>query len=452
MQLSTSAGSSLITEKAQLRLNSFFVQPSSTGSTGLNGQSPKSSPQNSVISINDGVNPRRRSASPKTLNPQSSEYERLFPPFYVHLHTTLAPKTRFSRDEDGLKYARIKIDEQIQASEDSRLPVSAFNPSELLHTPPHKQSRRSRQRNTVKDLIARIHGTSQNPIDLRDSRSKAVDKPTALLAGIPVKYLRFAEDVRPPYIGTYTKVSDPRAYSKLRRNPFTRSLPVNYDYDSEAEWEEPGEGEDLDSEGEEDAGEDDEEDEMEGFLDDEEGTDGNRLVNAKHRLVASDLEPLSIGICWADMQNAHCSNEEDQGLDLQSFKLEMISGERETLNHALAILTGVETFQLPIHPHSTAYWQPKPLEISQAQYNIHSAMDPPRIPLSNISSSNNFKTTPSTSEALKLPLARTEISMPAKPLKAPKRLIAIDTLEAFKLAVAGSDLTKTGLVEILKKQ
>lgn len=334
MQFFTSAGSLLIIEKAQLRLNSFFVQSSSTGSTIPSGQSPKSSPQNSLISIHDGVNPRRRSTSPETLTSQSSEYERLFPHFYVHLHTTLAPETRFSRDEAGLKYARIKIDEHIQASEDSKLPINAFDPSEFLHTPPHRQSSRSRRHNTVKDLIAMIHGTSQNPIDLTDSRSKAVDIPTALLADIPVKYLRFAEDVRPPYIGTYTKVSDPRACSKLRRNPFTRSLPVNYDYDSEAEWEEPGEGEDLDSEGEEDAGEDDEEDEMEGFLDDEEGTDGNRSVNAKHRLVASDLQPLSIGICWEDVQNAHCSNGEDQGLDLQSLRLEMISGERENLDHA----------------------------------------------------------------------------------------------------------------------
>ena len=222
---------------------------------------------------------------------------------------------------------RNKIDEQLQASEDIKLSIGAFNPFQLFYMPSQKQLNRGRQRNTVKDLLARIHGTSQNPIDLTGSRSNAVDKPMDLLAAIPVKYLSFAEDVRPPYIGTYTKVSDPQACSKLRRNPFTRSLPTNYDYDSEAEWEEPGEGEDLGSEGEEELGEDDEEDEMEGFLDDEEAGDGNRMVNVRRRLVAGDLEPVSIGICWETSQHECHSNKEDQGLDLESFRLEMISGE-----------------------------------------------------------------------------------------------------------------------------
>lgn len=334
MLFSALARFSLTTGKSQLRLNSFFVQTSSSAAATLNGQSPKSSRRSSVSAITDGVDPRSRSASPKPPSAKPSEYERSFPPFYVHMHTIVAPETRFSRDEDGLKYARTKIDEQLQVSEDARLSISAFDPFELLRLPPRSKSSRSRQSNSVKDLVARIHGTSENPIDLTGSRSKAVNKPTTLLVAIPVKYLGFAEDVRPPYIGTYTKVSDPRVCSKLRRNPFTRILPTDYDYDSEAEWEEPGEGEDLDSEGEEEVGEDDEEDEMEGFLDDEEAGGVNRMATAKRRLVASDLEPLSIGICWENSRHEHRSSEEDHGLDLQSFRLEMISGERRSLERA----------------------------------------------------------------------------------------------------------------------
>lgn len=452
MQFSTSAQSLLMNGKSQLRLNSFFVQKSSAASPKSNGQSPKSSRRSSISTLNDGVNSRGRSASPKPSKMQQLEYERLFPPFFVQAHTTLAPETRFSRDGDGLKYARNKIDEELQASEDTRLSIGAFNPFELLHISTHQQSSRSRQRNTVKDLLARIHGTSENPIDLTGSRSKAVDKPTALLAAIPVKYLSFSEDVRPPYIGTYTKVSDPRTCSKLRRNPFTRSLPTNYDDDSEAEWEEPGEGEDLGSEGEEEVGEDDEEDEMDGFLDDDEAGDGNRMLNAKRRLVASDLEPHSIGICWETSTHGYRSKKEDQGLDLEPFRLEMISGKPGLMNPARVILTGVETFELPIDPYSTTYWQPRPREVSQAQWVIHTPMDPPRIPLTHISRPNNVKNGPSMTETLKVPTARTELLMPAKPSRAPKRLIAVDILEAFKNAVAGSDLTKAGLVEVLKKQ
>lgn len=452
MQFSTSARSSLMGGKSQLRLNSFFVQKSSAASPKSNGQSPKSSRRSSISTLNDGVISRGRSASPKPPKMQPLEYERLFPPFYVQAHTTLAPETRFSRDEDGLKYARNKIDEELQASEDTRLSIGAFNPFELLHISAHQQSSRSRQRNTVKDLLARIHGTSGNPIDLTGSRSKAVDKPTALLAAIPVKYLSFSEDVRPPYIGTYTKASDSRTCSKLRRNPFTRSLPTDYDYDSEAEWEEPGEGEDLGSEGEEEVGEDDEEDEMDGFLDDDEAGDGNRMVNAKRRIVVSDLEPHSIGICWETSTHGYHSKKEDRGLDLEPFRLEMISGKPGLMNPAKAILTGVETFELPIDPYSTTYWQPRPREVSQAQWVIHTPMDPPRIPLTHISRPNNVKNAPSMSETLKVPTARSELLMPAKPSRAPKRLIAVDILEAFKNAVAGSDLTKAGLVEVLKKQ
>lgn len=364
----------------------------------------------------------------------------------MHLHTIFAPETRFLRDVDGLKYAQIKIDEQLNASEDARLSIRAFDPFELLQIHTHKNLRRGTQHNTVKDLLARIHGTSQNPIDLTGSGSEAVDELTALLTAIPVKYLSFAEDVRPPYVGTYTKVSDLRACSKLRRNPFTRILPMDYDYDSEAEWEEPGEGEDLDSEGEEEVGDDDEEDEMEGFLDDEEAGD------AKRRLVTGDLEPLSTGICWDKSQHEHHSNKEDQGLDLQSFRLEMISGERRNFNRAEISLTVLETFKLPIDPYSTAYWQTRSLDISLAQSANHTSMDPPRVPLTNISRSNNLRTIPSTAEALKVPLASTEISNPAGLWRAPKRLIGLDALDDFKKAVAGSDLTKTGLVEILKKQ
>lgn len=448
---SLSARSSLMTRKSQLRLNSFFVQKPSAESPGLNSQSLKSSLRSSTSSMRDGIKSRSRSVSPKDPKAQSSEYERLFPPFYMHMHTTLAPETRFSRDEAGLKYARIKIDEHLQSSEDARPSLTAFNPFELLHIPPRKRSSCGSQRNTVKDLVARIHGTSQNPIDLTESRSKAVDKPTALLVAIPIKYLSFAEDVRPPYIGTYTKVSDPQTCSKLRRNPFTRSLPTNYDYDSEAEWEEPGEGEELDSEGEEEVGEEDEEDEMEGFLDDEEAGDGTRMANAKSRLVASDLQPLSTGVCWENSQNEYRCNE-DQGLDPQSFRLKMISGKRGNLDHASAILTGVETFQLPIDPYSTAYWQPRALETFQAQGLIHAPMDPPRVPLSTISRTNNLTAIPSTVETLKAPSAGTEMLTPAKPSQAPKRLIADDALDAFKIAIAGSDLTKAGLVEVLKKQ
>ena len=156
-----------------------------------------------------------------------------------------------------------------------------------------------------------LHGTSKNPIDLTNSHSNS-SKPTDLLKSVSKKYLKFAEDVRPPYIGTYTKA--PKALSKITRNPFTRALPsTNYDYDSEVEWEDPGEGEDLDSEGDEEVDED-EGDDLDDFLDD----DAADARAAKRRLIVGDLQPVSSGLCWEG---------ESPSEELNEYKLEVIHGE-----------------------------------------------------------------------------------------------------------------------------
>lgn len=151
--------------------------------------------------------------------------------------------------------------------------------------------------------MERLHGTSQNPIDLTDSqRWKIAQQPLDLLKTIPTKFLKFIEDVRPPYIGTFTRVRDPASARQICRNPFTRGLPTtDYDYDSEAEWEEPGEGEDLDSEGEEEI-ESEDGDDMEGFLDDEDSADSAKALQ-KRRLITGNLEPISTGLCWEDDRN-----------------------------------------------------------------------------------------------------------------------------------------------------
>jgi chromatin assembly factor 1 subunit A len=72
-------------------------------------------------------------------------------------------------------------------------------------------------------------------------------------------------------------------------------------------------------------------------------------------------------------------------------------------------------------------------------------MDPPRIPLNPIHRQNTL-----------LPLssapATSDPSAPMKPPKPPKRLIAPELMDDFKAEVEGNDLTKVGLLEILKKK
>ena len=320
--------------QSQLRLNAFFVQPSlsnraPSGSPVRDGPSPLSSRRSSISEINAmeaESRHRSRSISLTPQKPRLPDYERSFPPFFVQSHTTLAPTHRFCRDGEGLCYAHEKIDEallQSQKASDKSEEV-AFNPYNLLHISPDRSYRCPPSLMSVKDIVAEIDGVSHNPIDLTESQfQRATKKPLDLLKSIPVKILKFAEDVRPPYIGTYTRLRDAQSISRLARNPFRRELPeTNYDYDSEAEWEEPGEGEDLDSEGEEDI-EDEDEADMDGFLDDEE-TDARAI---KRRPILGDLEPTCSGICWEGPQ---AQGSEKSTVDLVLFKLDMLMGEDST--------------------------------------------------------------------------------------------------------------------------
>ena len=70
------------------------------------------------------------------------------------------------------------------------------------------------------------------------------------------KFLAFEEDTRPPYTGSWSK----RSTKVTGRRPFGKDAALDYEYDSEAEWDEEEGGEDIDGNGMED---DDEEEERE---------------------------------------------------------------------------------------------------------------------------------------------------------------------------------------------
>ena len=434
--------------QSQLRLNAFFVQPSSSnrapsGSPARDGLSPLSSRRSSISDINAmeaEARHRSRSISSTPQKPRLPDYERSFPPFFVQSHTTLAPTHRFCRNE-GLCYAQERIDEallQSQKASDISKEV-AFHPSDLLHISPHANYRSPLSVMSVKDIVAEIDGVSHNPVDLTESQfQRATKKPLDLLKSVPVKILKFAEDVRPPYIGTYTRLRNAQSISRLARNPFRRELPeTNYDYDSEAEWEEPGEGEDLDSEGEEEI-EDEDEADMEGFLDDEE-TDARAI---KRRPILGDLEPSSSGVCWEGPQ---AQGSESSTINLLVFKLDILMGENS--GELVAILADIaEQPQLPIDPYCSSYWQPK--SSLQTTYRVQgSLMEPPRIPLNPTNRQNTILPTSATCKD-----RPSDPSTTTKPPKPPPRLLPPELMEDFKEAVQGNELTKVGLLEVLKKQ
>lgn len=127
-----------------------------------------------------------------------------------------------------------------------------------------------------------------------------------------------------------------------------------------------------------------------------------------------------------------------------------------------------DSFPLPIDPYSTSYWQPA-TTTSSANYlhpsasSSSSSMDPPRLPLTMINRTNYLLPIPNGNSHVEdksqprippnnnINLSSSILGAALKPQQ-PKRLIAPELMTAFAAAVRGSDLTKAGLIEMLKKQ
>lgn len=191
-------------------------------------------------------------------------------------------------------------------------PSQGFRDLQLLA----KRSNRLPRIVSMKEAMNSLSNSPATVVDLTGTTPVEAN-PRGVLKTIPVKFLKFAEDVRPPYIGTYTKCPTRGSISTLARNPLGHVRPdTNYGYDSEAEWEDPVDGEDLNSEGEEEE-EDEDEEEMEGFLDDEE-------PNAiKRRPLLGDQEPTCSGICWEG--ESHPSNGRLVS-DLSQYRIDVLLG------------------------------------------------------------------------------------------------------------------------------
>ena len=392
-----------------------------------------------------------------------SEYEKAFPPFFLHAHTTIAPSSQFVCDAERTEWALAQIEKG--TGDGSQVPGNSSkinSPKRTLDEvfSPLQGKRRKRyvEPTTVKNIIAQIHGSAANPIDLTSGKALTPKTPLEILRKIPVKYLRYAEDVRPPYIGTYTKAPLGHSMSKICRSPFTRALPtVNYDYDSEAEWEEPEEGEELGSEGEEE-GDDDEGDDMEGFLDDGD-VDGN---GPKRRHIMGDMEPISSGLHW-ETSSPTAGVQIPFGtatIDLAPFRMDTLLSRPSFLppfNSRADHMKPVDPI-IPIDPYSTSYWQPATPSPSSSNHATATATmaPPPRVPLHTLKGPNNMcslSTSLAASDANVKPQATTRATAATKGKnQAPSKPISPELLEDFKRAIGGSDLTKAGLVEVLKKR
>ncbi|KAI9725018.1 MAG: hypothetical protein M1812_000294 [Candelaria pacifica] len=442
-------------DKAQLRLNTFFKPPSLAKSTATPEELASSTNARGACEMKAFQEESVAKKIPDTSHgDRSSDYFTDFNTFFAKANVQVAAQHRFGKDAQAMELAKEKLDKSIQ---DGRAvehgePQSLinFDMSELCKVPPRRRGIRGRQQLTMKEIITSIHGSGQATADLDSTKQLSrSQQPVNLLKGITMKFLRFREDVRPPYMGTFTKAPPSQSVRTLCRNPHKRSIPqINYDYDSEAEWEEidPEDGEDLGSEDEEAASEGDE-DEMEGFLDDEEAA-VNFAASNKRRLVVGNLEPVCTGLCWEDGEGHAQRNESEVSLiqlDLSGYRLEIIK----------------DTIDVPIDPFATSYWQCTNVpQAGQAALSKResSSMNPPRIPLHVIKRTHagvnaNISPMPLSSVSSGTTIDTDSlVANSSQMVKPTKRLLPAEHVADFKKAIQGSELTKTGLVEVLKKK
>ncbi|KAI8933215.1 hypothetical protein NX059_009850 [Plenodomus lindquistii] len=417
-------------ERSQMKLNAFFAKPKDAGSNGgqavVESTRETTAPSLSFLPDRTGAVTNSIPSSPqkKLVKDAQSDYARYFLPFNLPPHTILASKNPLLNDPVRLEAARDRLDKLIA---DGSNDDSSIAPNSLRSTFSSRQ-RRGFKTTTVTEIINHINGSSERPIDLTTEANPSPREPLDMLRDIPMKYIHFPEDVRPPYYGTYTKPYEDAEARRLARNPIARvRKDTQYDYDSEAEWEEPEEGEDLDSDGEDD-GDEEIEDDMDGFLDDEED------LQLKRRLISGDLVPVSSGLCWEDSDHVSKLNDGSGAIctDFKDFTMGFL----------------FEQHLVSIDPFSTSYWSPEPSQlisaatISNKGPTSNGPMNPPRAPLAQRTMNGLLNTlnTPSAPQA----------STTVKPAKA-KRMIPSDQLPAFKAEVDGKDLTKIGMIEALKK-
>lgn len=393
-----------------MRIGAFFGRPAQA-----------STPPLSPDDVSQGTHSRRSSVAsvdiepplvaPKSVETPNPEYRKWIHPFFIHEHVELAPFNRFHSTTASI----------------DQLPINQAVVLEKVNTRFHKRRRITMAR-PVKRIVEELQASSDAPVDLTGT--------TDALATIPIKYMFFHQDVRPPYQGTYTRAVSPRRARKIALNPSIRALPdTDYDYDSEAEWQEPEEGDDDLMDEDEKSEDEDGEEEMDDFLDDEGEVH-------KRPAVVSEMEPKSSGLCWEGMDNRP-----EDGFDMSVYRMDVLH----------------DSTTFPIDPYSTNHWSdlgktsPKKREkVSSTQ----SVMQPPRLPLMAVDGNSGTLMPCSTVQSQSATLTATENTVPGVKLGAngtsksgkALKMIEADLLPVFRDAVSGSPLTKLGLIEVLKQQ
>lgn len=267
-------------QRAQPKIGSFFTKQPLT-----------SVPKEPRAQLNLPVGAR----SPSPAAQERNEYQRLAQEFFVKENVTLA-NNKFALSP-GSQAEKVAVLDDFVAGRREPIEIKSFDPTQTLCLPNGVAQPRGKMYSSVRGLLSSPDGLQTGPIDLTtESQNVRIQNTQQALKRIPLKHLKFHEDVRPAYYGTVTSVESLASLQKLAKNPIAKDLPLNYDYDSEAEWVddgEDGEADDVSLLDEEDVEEEDGEG-LDDFLDDSED------VGRGPRMVTGTMEPESSGVCFED--------------------------------------------------------------------------------------------------------------------------------------------------------
>ena len=206
----------------------------------------------------------KKASSKQTDEVEVSDFEKYFLPFYVKSGVVMVNSYNSTTSED--LESKVKDIDQLLESNDTSSSI------EWLHS--HNQKHGYEIKMTAVQVLQTMTAKKKSDEEL----SKLLDK-------VPQKFIKFYENVRPPYVGTFSK-----KLTLPRDNPFsTEGTGFDYGYDSDLDWvneeEEEGGVDDLENDDEDEEEEQDDEDdgenEMDGFLDkddDETGVSRKKFV------------------------------------------------------------------------------------------------------------------------------------------------------------------------------
>ncbi|GJQ85778.1 hypothetical protein Trydic_g20338 [Trypoxylus dichotomus] len=246
---------------------------------------------------------------------KKSEEPSKFMPFEVKSDMRLAPLSRRSWKEEDDK---VKLDEQFEKQDDkAKLYLEELKEGKEIGV-------------TSKTWPFEEADPEDDVVIVEENVGETIVEQKSKLEKMRVKFLKFHENQRPPYFGTWKK----KSAKILARKPFGKDEIFNYEVDSDEEWEEEGEGESLKGTDDEDEKENESDHEYEednevfvphGYLSDDETNDEEKAKlspsahKAKLKLLKNEfdeemkskmqkIKPRVIGCIW---YNKDKSNVED---------------------------------------------------------------------------------------------------------------------------------------------